>query len=266
VRVFEVNGVPFDFRAGGWSENLFLHYSAADLASQITLIKSMGINGNEDLHVLYADDTGSVTIDNLSGAAQPGLSVQARVYDTGGKVLDSQTASGLALAAQGVQNAVLTPKVPAATTPPTPAKTYFVELILRQHGVVVDRNVYWLSTQADVIDWDSTEGNPQANNGSPLSQYADMSALQHLPSEPVQVAAATRPASGGRLTTSVTITNPSSNSAVAFFLRADGRRGTLTAPRLVVTTRCCPSPGPTPEAPGPAGRPASAEHQHGVGR
>ena len=28
VRVFEVNGVPFDFRAGGWSENLFLHYSA----------------------------------------------------------------------------------------------------------------------------------------------------------------------------------------------------------------------------------------------
>ena len=45
VRVFEVNGVPFDFRAGGWSENLFLHYSASDLANQIAILKSMGING-----------------------------------------------------------------------------------------------------------------------------------------------------------------------------------------------------------------------------
>ncbi len=94
---------------------------------------------------------------------------------------------------------MLTPQVPAATTPPTPAKTYFVELILRQHGVVVDRNVYWLSTQHDVIDWDATEGNPQADNGAPLSQYADMTALQNLPSEPVQVAAATSPGPGGQL-------------------------------------------------------------------
>ncbi|HEX4832727.1 MAG TPA: hypothetical protein VH478_16715 [Trebonia sp.] len=45
VRVFEINGVPFSYRAGGWSENLFLHYSAADLASQLSVIKSMGING-----------------------------------------------------------------------------------------------------------------------------------------------------------------------------------------------------------------------------
>jgi exo-1,4-beta-D-glucosaminidase len=180
---------------------------------------------NENLHVLYALDTGDVTIDNLSGAAQHGLSVQARVYDTSGHVLDSQTANGLSLATQGVSNGVLTPKVPATTTPPTPAKTYFVELLLSQHGSVVDRNVYWLSTQQDVIDWNSTEGSPQANNGSPLSQYADLTALQQLPSEPVQVAAATQSAGGGQVTTSVTITNPSSNKAVAFFLRADVRRG-----------------------------------------
>ena len=123
---------------------------------------------------------------------------------------------------------MLTPKVPATTTPPTPAKTYFVELILRQHGAVVDRNVYWLSTQQDVIDWNTTEGNPQADNGAPLSQYADMTALQKLPSEPVQVTADTVPQpgpDGDNVTTNVTITNPSSNSAVAFFLRADVRRG-----------------------------------------
>jgi exo-1,4-beta-D-glucosaminidase len=190
---------------------------------------------NQDLHVLYAYDTGQVTVDNLTGVSQPGLSVQARVYGLDGQVLDDQTTSRqLTLAPQQVVNGVLTPKVPATTTPPTAAQTYFVELILRQHGAVVDRNVYWLSTQQDVIDWDTgnpndiTEGNPQANNGAPLSQYADMTALQTLPSEPVAVAAATRPQrgpDGDDVVTSVTITNPASNPAVAFFLRADVRRG-----------------------------------------
>jgi exo-1,4-beta-D-glucosaminidase len=187
---------------------------------------------NEDLHVLYAYDTGSVTVDNLTGTGQHGLSVESRVYNLAGHVIDDQTVGGISLDPQQVRNGVLQPRVPATTTPPTPAQTYFVELILRQHGTVVDRNVYWLSTQQDVIDWDTgnpndiTEGNPQANNGAPLSQYADMTALQTLPSEPVQVSAATSPRTdGGHVTTIVTITNPSSNTAVAFFLRADVRRG-----------------------------------------
>jgi exo-1,4-beta-D-glucosaminidase len=191
---------------------------------------------NEDLHVLYAYDTGKVTIDNLTGVSQPGLSVQSRVYGVSGQVLSSQaTTEALTLAPQQVRTGVLTPRVPAGTKPPAPASTYFVELILRQHGTVVDRNVYWLSTQQDVIDWsagnpnDTTEGSPQANNGAPLSQYADMSALQKLPSESVQVAAdtvRTPGPDGDDLTTNVTITNPSGNKAVAFFLRADVRRGT----------------------------------------
>jgi len=187
---------------------------------------------NEDLHVLYAYDTGQVTVDNLTGVGQGGLSVESRVYNLAGHVLADQTAGGIAVGSQGVRTGVLHPRVPAATSPPAPAQTYFVELILRQHGAVVDRNVYWLSTQPDVIDWDSTEGNPQADNGSPLSQYADMTALQTLPSEPVQVSADTkaqRGPGGDDVVTSVTITNPSSNPAVAFFLRADVRRGTAGA-------------------------------------
>jgi exo-1,4-beta-D-glucosaminidase len=184
---------------------------------------------NEDLHVLYAYDTGGVTIDNLTGASQAGLSVESRVYSVDGKVLSDQSTKGsLALAPQQVDNGVLTPKVPAATTPPAPAQAYFVELILRQHGTVVDRNVYWLSTQQDVINWTTTEGNPQADNGAPLSQYADMTALQSLPSESVSVAASTTAGSDGSDVTSVTITNPSSDKAVAFFLRADVRRGTAS--------------------------------------
>ena len=183
---------------------------------------------NENLHVLYASDTGGVTVDNLTGASQRGLSVESRVYASAGTLLDRQrTSHPLTLESQQVANGVLTPRVPAATTPPAPAKTYFVELILRQGGKVVDRNVYWQSTQPDVIDWNATEGNPQANNGAPLSQYADLTALQSLPSEPVQVAASTTAGTGGSDVTSVTITNPASNPAVAFFVRADVRRGTV---------------------------------------
>ena len=44
-RQFLVNGRPIVFRGGGWSENLFLHYSAADTANQIALIKNLGLNG-----------------------------------------------------------------------------------------------------------------------------------------------------------------------------------------------------------------------------
>ena len=40
---------------------------------------------NEPLHAIYALDTGTVTLDNLGGAAQPGLSVESRVYDLSGK-------------------------------------------------------------------------------------------------------------------------------------------------------------------------------------
>ena len=43
-RQFKINGVPFVIRGGGWSEDLFLHYSAADTAKQIALMKNLGLN------------------------------------------------------------------------------------------------------------------------------------------------------------------------------------------------------------------------------
>ena len=44
-RQFLVNGRPFIFRGGGWSEDLFLRYSSADTATQIAMIKNLGLNG-----------------------------------------------------------------------------------------------------------------------------------------------------------------------------------------------------------------------------
>jgi exo-1,4-beta-D-glucosaminidase len=182
---------------------------------------------NEPMHVLYAYDTGSVSVDNLSARSARGLSVESKVYGVDGTVLDDQTANGVSVSSQGVAQAVLHPVVPAATQPPTPAQTYFVELLLTRHGQVIDRNVYWLSTQQDEVDWGATIGNPQAT----MTHYGDLTQLQSLGGASVRVTARTHPSRGGSgaggsdTETDVTITNTSQTPTVAFFLRADVRRG-----------------------------------------
>ncbi len=164
---------------------------------------------NEPLHVLYAYDTGAVSVDNLAGLAQRGLSVESKVYGVDGKLLDDQTANGISVDSQGVAQGVLHPVVPATTQPPTPAQTYFVELLLTHHGHLVDRNVYWLSTQQDLVDWDATIGNPQAT----MTQFANLTQLQSLGGATVRVTADTQPSwgggGGGDTETDVTITNVS---------------------------------------------------------
>jgi exo-1,4-beta-D-glucosaminidase len=160
------------------------------------------------LHVLYTYDDGTVSVDNLT---------------------NDQTAGGISVAPQGVRQQVLHPGVPAATTPPATSQSYFVELLLTRDGRVIDRNVYWLSTQQDVVDWPATlfGDYPQAT----MSQYADLSQLQHLAPAAVHLTARSHPvwdAGDSSEETDVTITNVSSKPTVAFFLRADVRRGSAT--------------------------------------
>ena len=175
---------------------------------------------NRPLHALYALDNGTVTVDNLGGRTQTGLSVQAKVYSLAGKVLYDRTVAGITLASQQVRTKVLTPKVPAGK----PARVYFVELLLRQHGALADRNVYWLSTQGDVVNWRKTLDHPQGL----MTRYADLRSLQALPTSRVWVTATTSRRAGpgdANLATTVRITDTSA-STVAFLLRADVRRGT----------------------------------------
>jgi len=182
---------------------------------------------NEPLHVLYTYDDGTVSVDNLGALQQSGLSVEARVYAVDGQLLDDQTASGISVNPQGVARELLRPAVPAATTPPTPATTYFVELLLTHAGQVVDRNVYWLSSQHDVVNWRKTRGNPQAT----MSRYGNLTQLRSLSPATVSVTASTHPdevADGNDTETDLTITNTSTKPTVAFFLRADVRRGSAS--------------------------------------
>ena len=180
---------------------------------------------NRSLHALYALDNGTVTLDNLSNVTQSGLSVEAKVYNLAGTLLDDQTASSISLASQQVKTGVLTPRVPTGN----PVQVYFVELILKQNGALADRNVYWLSTQTDAVNWSKTLGQPQGTQ----TTYANLTSLQTLPATAVSVTAATthQAGPGGDLTTTVTITN-TSGSTVAFLLRADVRRGTAAGQEL----------------------------------
>ncbi|MFD0634290.1 hypothetical protein ACFQ9X_24770 [Catenulispora yoronensis] len=142
-------------------------------------------------------------------------------------MLDDQTSAAAGLAPQQVVNKVLTPKTPTAS-----GTVFFVELLVRQNGTLVDRNVYWQPTTGDVPNWSSTIGNPQAA----MTSYANLTALRNLPqNSAVSVSAATTDApgpNGADKKVTVTLTNNSTTKTVGFFLRADIRRGTASGQEL----------------------------------
>jgi exo-1,4-beta-D-glucosaminidase len=202
----------------GWPSMLWnLYNNDGDQAGSFFGAKK----ANEPLHVLYSYGDGGVTIDNLGADKQDGLTVESKVYDFDGKVLDDQRSDPASLDSQQVRNDVLKPNTPAATTPPDGANTYFVELLLRKDDQVVDRNVYWLSTQQDVVDWSAGFKAPRAT----MAQYANLQDLQNLDPAKVSAVASSAQQDGGKQVTKVTITNTSQKPVVGFFLRADIRRG-----------------------------------------
>ena len=130
----------------GWPSLLWnLYNSDGDQAGSFFGAKQ----ANQPLHALLAQDTNTVTLDNVTNQSQSGLSIESKVYNTAGSVLDDQTVNNVTLASQQVKNSVITPKAPTSTS----GNVYFVELLLKQNGNLVDRNVYWQSTKPDVINW-----------------------------------------------------------------------------------------------------------------
>jgi len=176
---------------------------------------------NRPLHVLYAYDDGTVAVDNLGSGSRSGLTVESKVYDLAGDVVDDQTRQAITIGPQGVDRALLAPRLPSGG----PARVSFIELTLWSNGSVIDRNVYWVSTRPDEVRWNRTVGNPQAT----MARYADLSSLHDLPPATVAASATTGPAPGapGTSVTSVTLTDTSTTGTVAFFVRADVRRGTV---------------------------------------
>jgi len=161
----------------------------------------------EPLHVQYAYDDGSVVVVNSTLQARRGLKVTARVFDTASKELATRTSPVDAPADSSTK--VLRLPEPADATP-----TYFIVLRLDDAaGRTVSRNVYWLSTKKDVLEWDKSKW-----YFTPQSGYADFTALQQLP--PAEVKATVRFGSG---TATVSLQNPS--KSLAFLVHLAVRKG-----------------------------------------
>ncbi|HUQ58996.1 glycosyl hydrolase 2 galactose-binding domain-containing protein [Lentzea sp.] len=167
---------------------------------------------NRALHVQYSYDDKSLAVVNMGLRAQQGLSVQVTVFNSDGTQKANETRP-VPAKANGSARVGTLPQ-PSGLSP-----AYFVRLLLKDaSGKVVDRNVYWLSTKADTLDY---------NGGdwwyTPQAQYTDLKSLSSLKAGQVSVSSTTTPGTGGRQATHVTIKN--TGTSVAFFLRASLRKG-----------------------------------------
>jgi exo-1,4-beta-D-glucosaminidase len=94
--------------------------------------------------------------------------------------------------------------------------TYLAKLVLTDSsGKEVSRNVYWLSTKADTLDWGNSDW-----YYTPTTSYADLSGLNSLGSVTVGASASSTAGADGTTTTKVTLKNTTTGKIPAFFVDA----------------------------------------------
>jgi exo-1,4-beta-D-glucosaminidase len=161
----------------------------------------------EPLHVQFAYDDRAVVVVNSTLVPRSGLKATARVLDLASRELFARTAP----VDVGPDASV---ELFAVPEPAGAAPTYFLSLALDDAaGRPVSRNVYWLSTQPDVLAWDRSEWYV-----TPVSGYADLTGLDRLP--PAQVRATASFEKGRAL---VRLEN--AGRTLAFFVHLAVRRG-----------------------------------------
>ncbi|MET8944389.1 sugar-binding domain-containing protein [Streptomyces sp. NPDC004542] len=151
---------------------------------------------NEPLHVQYSYDDRSVVVVGDRHAAASGLTVRATLFDPDGTQRYDRTVTGVAVDGDGARATAVTLPSTVSGLP----KTYLARLTLTDSsGKEVSRNVYWLSTAPDTLDWDRTDW-----YHTPTEHYADLKGLAAMGRAPVSATASTR-SSGGTSTTTVTL-------------------------------------------------------------
>ncbi|MCL6669890.1 glycoside hydrolase family 2 protein [Streptomyces panaciradicis] len=153
---------------------------------------------NEPLHVQYSyDDRSVVVVDNRHTAAS-GLTVRAALFNPDGSQKYGKTVTGATVKGDGAHARALT--LPSSVS--GLATTYLLRLTLTDSsGKEVSRNVYWLSTRPDTLDWAHTDW-----YYTPTTSYADLRGLASMARVPVSATASTV-TSHGTSTTTVTLRN-----------------------------------------------------------
>ena len=168
---------------------------------------------NEPVHIQYSYDDHAIVLVNHTLTDAHAMRARVRVRNLDGSVRYDKSFAGLDVSGNRTRSVTKLPGVSGLSP------TYFVELDLASSdGRPLSRNVYWLSTHKDVLDW-------QRSNWylTPLTQYADFTALQSLPAATSNVHATTRRDGDDNVTT-VTLSVPESSKTVALFLHLSVRK------------------------------------------
>ncbi|HWS68357.1 MAG TPA: glycoside hydrolase family 2 TIM barrel-domain containing protein [Steroidobacteraceae bacterium] len=179
---------------------------------------------NEPVHIQYSYDTRAIMLVNHTLTIEHGLRAAIRVRNLDGSVAYERRLQDIALAGSGARQLAMLPPLDGLS------RTYFIELELaRADGKSISRNVYWLSTQTDELDWAHSNWYL-----TPVTRYADLTPLQSLPTATAKVRATMRH-EGAEDIASVTLTVPPSSKAVALFQHVSIKRpagGELMLPIL----------------------------------
>jgi exo-1,4-beta-D-glucosaminidase len=161
---------------------------------------------NEPVHIQYSYDTRAIMLVNHTLNNERGLQAMIRVRNLDGSVPYERRLRDIDLAGNGTRQLVTLPPVAGLS------RVYFIELELASaNGKSISRNVYWLSTQTDELDWEHSNWYL-----TPVTQYADLTPLQSLPAATSEIRATVRQ-EGGEDVATVTLTVPPSSKAVALF-------------------------------------------------
>jgi exo-1,4-beta-D-glucosaminidase len=163
---------------------------------------------NEPLHVQYSYDNRSVVVVNNRHDSAGGLTARATLFNPDGTQKYDKTVTGVTVNGDGAHGTALT--LPASVS--GMSGTYLLRLTLTDaDGKEVSRNVYWLSTRPDSLDWAKTDW-----YYTPTTRFADLKGLASMAQVPVSATASTR-SSGGTSTTTVTLRNTGSGTTPALF-------------------------------------------------
>ena len=164
----------------------------------------------EPVHIQYSYDDRSIVIVNTTAQARTGLTAAIKILTLDGTEKLS-TVTMMDVAADNHASVAL-PDV-AGLSP-----TYFLDLrVTDTAGKIVSTNFYWLGAKMDELDFAKSTWYT-----TPVTSYADFTALKDLPATTVK-SAVLFTQNGGEAHARVTLTN--TGKSVAFFLRLQLTKG-----------------------------------------
>ncbi len=168
---------------------------------------------NEPVHIQYSYDTHAIMLVNHTLTREHGLRAIIRVRNLDGSVRYERRLQGVDVAGNSARQLAVLPELAGLS------RTYFIELELASaKSESVSRNVYWLSTQTDELDWEHSNWYL-----TPVTRYADLTPLKTLPTATSEVRATLRHEKDEDIAT-VTLTVPPSSKAVGLFQHVSIKR------------------------------------------